>query len=160
LAVAGIELEWVQYLIDQGPNVPPNNSGGPTDGEQISVGGEPTLKTGNLKISPLIGSTFEFMLASGKNTCTVSSVEEMVCTTAASSYDIFVAAVVTQRDQRFLIGCRQYDSTCFRPQYGIFSAVVEGKTLRFRDWQVIATDRKGRTIDQAPAIFTVLTPLE
>jgi hypothetical protein len=163
LAVAGIELHWVQYLIDQGPiDVPPNNSGGTTDGEQISVGEEPTLKTGKLKISPLeIGSTFEFMLASGKSTCTVSSVEEMVCTAKASAYEIFVAAVVAQRDQRFLIGCRQYDSTCFRPQYGIFSAVVEGKTLRFRDWQVIVTNPKtGKTIDQAPAIFTVLTSLE
>jgi hypothetical protein len=85
----------------------------------------------------------------------------MVCTSTASAYDIFIAAVVTQQDQRFLIGCRQYDSTCFRPQYGIFSAVVEGKTLRFLDWQVIATDRKtGKTIDQAPAIFTVLKSLE
>ena len=60
-----------------------------------------------------------------------------------------------------MIGCIQSDDTCLRPEYGLYSIEVEGKTVTFLDYSIVDTDtRTGRKIgDPRPAFFTLLNSL-
>ena len=159
LSKAALELEWVQYAIDQHPDAKdPSESGA-----VIQEAG--MLKTGQVRVSPLeLGSSYRILLGTTYQDCDVVTTDEMSCLSAEAVRVArwFTGAIITQGGRRYLIGCIRSDDTCLRPNYGTLSIEIEGTTVRFLNYNIVTTDnRTGRQVgDSKPPFFTLLTKLD
>jgi hypothetical protein len=123
------------------------------------------LKSGRVKVLPLELDSPDFVFTSADSdteTCSAYDSSRLSCTKEKNkSVTTMIAAVALQQGTKYLLACVDGDSTCFRPKYGYATVAVEGRTVQFLEWNVATSDRKtGRTIDSAPAFFTVLTRVD
>jgi len=184
LSLAAIELEWVQYALDQTPEDSDADYTTTTTDPKIARSDTAVLPPDSrqqdgsvmVTVSPLeLGSTFYITFAGKQHTCDVSTTARVVCKYYPGTwhydystqknemdvgYHIFIGAVLVNNGKTYAMGCVESDHTCLRPAYGQTLAVIDGSTIRFPAWNVGWTDPDtGRKLDEQPALFTLLGAL-